>query len=118
MNALGGFRMKRIITTFGDFHTGDEIADAVGRYGLALARIRDTDVVDVPFVTEDGTVDRLELRIGWLVDIGIARNGRAGIAVIEPETVEQLTDHALAIERSGVPSVEEDDAWALWEYEL
>ena len=60
--------MKTIRTAGGSFLTGTEIADAVTAYGLALARARDLDVVDIPFVTEAGSVSRAQFRIGWLID--------------------------------------------------
>jgi hypothetical protein len=60
--------MKLIRTSGDSFLTGAEIADAVTTYGLALARARELDVVDIPFVTGDGSVCRAQLRIGWLID--------------------------------------------------
>ncbi len=46
--------MKTIVTPLGSFPTGTEIADAVTGYALALARARTVDVVDIPFVADDG----------------------------------------------------------------
>ena len=60
--------MKTIRTASSSFFTGTEIADAVTAYGLALARAHDLDVVDIPFVGDDGSINRAEFRIGWLID--------------------------------------------------
>lgn len=60
--------MKTIVTPLGSYLTGTEIADAVSGYGLALARARDLDTVDIPFLTSDGTLSRATIRIGWRVD--------------------------------------------------
>jgi len=73
--------MKIIITTRGSFLTGSEIADAVSTYGLALARMRDLDVVDVPFVTRAGTLSRAQFTIGW---------GAETAAVMAPERDPEL----------------------------
>lgn len=112
--------MKRIITTFGDFRTGDDIADAVGRYGLALAKVHETDMVEIPYRSANGDVDRIELRIGWLVDIGIAHGegDRDGEELLEPETVRLLRDTALSVERLGFVPEDLTRFWTKWEYDL
>lgn len=115
--------MKRILTTFGGFQTGDDIADAVAGYALALARTHETDFVDIPYRSARGAVERLKLRIGWLVDIGVAREGdpQGGFddeELVELDTVQQLNEHALALQ--GLEFVPQNAArsWLEWEYEL
>ena len=115
--------MKRILTTFGGFPTGDDIADAVAGYALALARAHETDFVDIPYRSAQGAVERLELRIGWLVDIGVVRDGDPRIGfdgeeLVELDTVRQLNEHALALQ--GLEFVPQDAvrSWPKWEYEL
>ena len=110
--------MKRIVTTIGDFRTGDDIADAIGRYCLALARAHETDLVEFPYRDPRGDVDRIELRIGWLVDIGIAHDGGVGDELVEPDTVRQLRDTALAVERLGFVPEDLSRFWTKWEYDL
>ena len=61
--------MKTIVTAYGSFATGSDVADAVTRYGVALARRQAIDVVDVPFVTADGRTGRVQLRVGWLCEM-------------------------------------------------
>jgi hypothetical protein len=60
--------MKAIVSRAGTFRTGDEIADAIMTYSLALARHREVDVVDFPFISEQGSRERVQLMIGWMAD--------------------------------------------------
>lgn len=60
--------MKLLTTRAGAYRTGSDIADAVLRYDLALARKQDVDLVDVPFVNDDGDVHRVEFTVGWQRD--------------------------------------------------
>lgn len=83
--------MKTVITTSGSFLTGGELADAVAAYGLALARARELDVVDIPFVTADGAPRRVQLRIGWRIDTAVTGDERWNGDLTEPETVIDLT---------------------------
>ena len=59
--------MKTIVTAYGSFATGTDLADAVTRYGVALARRQAMDVVDVQFVTADGRTGRVQLRVAGCV---------------------------------------------------
>lgn len=79
--------MKTVITGGKSFLTGGEIADAITAYGLALARVRDLDVVDIPFVSADGSVHRAQLRIGWMIDTIITSNGQSLDDLIEADTI-------------------------------
>ena len=98
--------MKTIGTAFGAFLTGTEIADAVTAYGLALARIRALDVVDIPFVAGDRSVQRVQLRIGWMVEILVTSDGRTVDELIEPDTILDLISksRALAQRRDATPA--------------
>ena len=118
-----GYLMKRILTTFGGFQTGDDIADAVAGYALALARAHETDLVDVPYRSASGGVERLELRIGWLVDIGVVQDGvppegTEGEEPSEPDTVRQLREYTLAVEGLGFVPQKAARSWPKWEYDL
>ena len=79
--------MKTIITTRGSFLTGSEIADAVTTYGLALARMRDLDVVDVPFVTPVGTLSRAQFTIGWGADTATVMAPEQDAELFEIDTI-------------------------------
>jgi hypothetical protein len=56
--------MKLLNVGGGSYLTGSDIADAVLRYGLVLAKRRDIDLVDIPFVV-GGRVKRAAFMIGW-----------------------------------------------------
>ena len=63
-----GLQMKLLTNRNGSYLTGDDLADAVLHYGLALARRREMDIVDIPFLAADGSVHRVQLTVGWNVD--------------------------------------------------
>ena len=86
--------MKTIVTTTGSFLTGTEIADAVTAYGLALARARRSDVIDIPFITADGSESRVELRIGWLVETVATAVDEPAEELLEIDTIIDLLDRA------------------------
>ena len=109
--------MKRIVMSFGDFLTGDEIADAVSRYSLALAKTHQTEVVDIPYRSTPGRVERVRLQIGRLVDIGVADDREGGRELLEPETVQLIQESADALKRVGSLG-EEPRSWTRWEYDL
>ena len=92
--------MKTIITKSGSFLTGTEIADAVTAYGLALARVRELDVVDIPFVVADGSFHRVQLRIGWLIETVVTSGRQWPDELIEVDTILDLLDKAHALSRS------------------
>lgn len=96
--------MKTIVTSTGSFVTGDEIADAVAAYGLALARARRTDVVDIPFLARDGSLSRVKLRIGWLEEtISTAEENRHE-ELLEIDTIIDLLDRAGALSARNAPN--------------
>jgi hypothetical protein len=92
--------MKTIVTAGESFRTGSEIADAVTGYGLALARIRDLDVVEIPYIAKNGTVYRAQLRIGWLIDMVVTFDDRVTDELIEADTIFGILAKTRAIERS------------------
>jgi hypothetical protein len=107
--------MKRILTSFGSFCTGDDIARATSRYSLALARTHDTDTVDIPFLAGDGTIQRIEMRIGWLVDIAVAEERAGEVEVVEPQTVRDMDERTDAV--AGRLMRHEGDGFS-WDYDL
>ncbi len=79
--------MKLLTTHNGSYLSGTEIVDAVLAYGLALARRGDLDVVDVPFVDDEGEVRRVELTVGWQTDVLAISSIAPGEELLEPQTV-------------------------------
>lgn len=96
--------MKTIVTTTGSFLTGTEIADAVTAYGLALARARRSDVIDIPFITADGSTSRVELRIGWLVETVATTVDGPADELLEIDTIIDLLDRAGLLTHTSAPN--------------
>lgn len=87
--------MKTITTGSSTFLTGSDIADAVLHYGLALARVHQVDLVDIPVVEADGGEGRAGFTVGWLSSVSTTTAHE-----VEPELREQRTVDALA-DRAG-----------------
>jgi len=92
-----GCYMKTIHTGCGSFLTGGEIADAVSGLGLALARVRDLDVVDIPFVAVDGAVSRAQFRIGWQIDTVVTDDGLSSDELIDVHAIFDLLERTQAL---------------------
>ena len=110
--------MKTIVTARESFRTGSEIADAVTGYGLALARIRDLDVVEIPYIAENGAVHRAQLRIGWLIDTVVTFDDGVADELIEADTIFDILAKTRAIDRpparrapTGVGKLPERTNW-------
>lgn len=110
--------MKRVITSFGAFCTGDAVADAMSRYALALARAHDTDLVEIPYLDDDDVARRLELRVGWLVEIGIVPEAGHGDELLDHDTVERLDELTRSVRRSHVGDDDVSASWSSWDFEL
>ena len=107
--------MKHIVMSIGTFRTGDLLAEAVGRYALALAHAYDSAVVDVPYLSADGTLQRAELRVGWLVDIGIVTADGDEEDVVDPDALRILVDCCDELERDRWRQLPPEQSWAYWE---
>jgi hypothetical protein len=79
--------MKLLTNRNGSYLTGTEIADAVLRYGLALAKRQDVDIVDVPFVDSEGRIRRVELMVGWHSDTTATSDSGPTHELIEVDTI-------------------------------
>jgi len=101
--------MKLLTTSVGSYLTGTAIADAVLRYGLTLAKRRDVDIVDIPYLGEDGEVRRARFTIGWRYDIQATTQPTFGAELVEAGTAFALEGKAgsLAAVRAGEFSSEE-----------
>ena len=66
-----GASVKLLTNSSGAYLTGDDIADAVVTYGVALANEQRVDLVDVPFIRTDdhGAVGNVTLTVGWRVSM-------------------------------------------------
>ena len=109
--------MKLITNRTGSYLTGDELADAAMQYGLALARMRDLDIVDLPFVTVDGVVLRVQLTVGWGSDTTVTttRNRQEELVEVDTEMRLRASADALTTVR-GHPFTEEELSAIQWEF--
>ncbi|WP_159605483.1 hypothetical protein [Agromyces humi] len=91
--------MKLITSRVGSFLTGNEIADAVMRYGLALARKQQLDLIEIPFVSTDGSVRRAQFLIGWQLETAAISRVEQSDELVEADTAQLLNAKA---DRVGV----------------
>lgn len=93
--------MKLLINRLGAFLTGSDLADAVLHYGLALARRRELDLVDVPYRRDDGSIARVRMTIGWRAEtssVDFAPSREALDELVEPDTTLAMYDKASSID--------------------
>ncbi|MEF3402365.1 hypothetical protein [Agromyces sp. CCNWLW203] len=90
--------MKLLINRLGSFLTGDDLADAVLDYGLALARQRQLDLVEVPYRGDDGSIARVRMTVGWCADTTSVESASSREAhddeLVEPDTTLAMYDKA------------------------
>lgn len=108
--------MKIITNRTGSYLTGDDLADATMQYGLALARMRDLDVIDIPFVSPAGVVLRVQLTVGWGADTAVTTtfNRHEELIEIDTELRMRASADALTTVRAH-PFTEEELAELQWE---
>jgi hypothetical protein len=101
--------MKTLKTRVGTYVTGDDVADAVLSYSLALARLQRLDLVDLPFRAENGDLARVQLRVGWMVDMDAVNDGERKPELIEPAVIDDLKAREVALQSHGdTPLVAEE----------
>ena len=84
--------MKVLSNTVGSFLTGSAIADAVMALNLALTRHHQVDIVDIPFIDSQGDQSRVQLAVGWHVELVTQTHPSAMEELLEPETTRNFTD--------------------------
>jgi hypothetical protein len=82
--------MKLLTNSAGSYLTCDEIADAVLHYGLVLAKRRDIDIVDVPFLNAQRAICRVEMTIGWQSDTTAVSDASPTDELFEADTIVAL----------------------------
>ena len=108
--------MKTISIKSASFLTGSEIAEAVLRYGLALAQTRRVDLVDIPVMSPDGGTRRACFMVGWLVDAATttAIGAPEQEELKEPATVMDLQGRAASVGVIRARPFTPEDAGAVW----
>lgn len=116
--------MKLLINRLGSYLTGDDLADAVLNYGLALARQRQLDLVDVPYRRNDGSIARVRMTVGWRSDTTSVEFASSREAhddeLVEPDTTLAMYDKASSIDAppATVFSVTEATTQLDWDVDL
>jgi hypothetical protein len=88
--------MKMLTVGGGSFLTGSAIADAVLRYGLALAKRRDIDLVEIPYLAGGGAIRRAEFMIGWRQNVQAVTRPIHGDELVEVATTFAIDGKAAA----------------------
>lgn len=88
--------MKMLTVGGGSYLTGSAIADAVLRYGLALAKRRDIDLVEIPYLTGGGAIRRAEFTIGWRHNVQAVTRPLHGDELVEVATTFAIDGKAAA----------------------
>ena len=98
--------MKRIFHPGGSIVTGSALADAVMLYAEALSNRRETDVVDIPVISDDGSPGRAQFLIGASSQLVSVTSADGLAELTETATTEAL--HLKVIGGGRPPS----SAWA------
>ena len=107
--------MKLLTVGGGVYLTGSAIADAVLRYGLALSKRRDVDIVEIPYVAEYGDVRRAEFTIGWRHKVQAVTQAFEGEELVEVGTTFALDERTAATRIArGLPFTAEEAAELNW----
>ena len=111
--------MKLLSNSAGAYLTGDDIADAVLRYGAALANEQRVDLVDVPYVRTDdhGSIGTVRLSVGWQIDVNAAHHPGEHAELSDHPVLMDLMTRAQSLHSSGDTPLTEDDIAFLAEME-
>jgi hypothetical protein len=101
--------MKTLNTQHGSYLTGNEIADAVMHYALVLSKERDIDIVDVPFLSDDGVIRRVQLTIGWQIGTTAISTFEPADELLEADTILSLNAKAKAAGRVRAQAFSAED---------
>jgi hypothetical protein len=84
--------MKRIFHSGGSIVTGTDLADAVMLYAEALGNRHETDLVDIPVVTEDGGAGRAQILIGASSQLMSVTSADGVLELVEAATTDAIRD--------------------------
>jgi hypothetical protein len=108
--------MKLLTNRNGSYLTGDDLADAVLHYGLALARKQEMDIVDIPFLASDGAVHRVQLTVGWNVETTATSSSDPGDELVESDTTRAMNAKADSMDiMQGHPFSRDEIARMHWQ---
>jgi hypothetical protein len=100
---MKGVEVKLLSNRSGAYLTGDEIANAVTSYGIALANVRRVDFVDIPYVVTDdhGAVGNVRLTVGWRSELNSTTHHGEGAELHDSVLLSDLRARTSALHPSG-----------------
>jgi hypothetical protein len=84
--------MKRIFHSGGSVVTGSDLADAVMLYAEALGNRHETDLVDIPVVTENGSSGRAQILIGSSSQLMSVTSDDGVLELVDAATTNAIRD--------------------------
>jgi hypothetical protein len=107
--------VKLLVTRYAAYLTGDDVADAVMAYDLALSRAQKLDVVAMPFIDAADVRREAQFTVGWQMDTStISQSDRDGGELEDSVLVDHLAMKASALGQYTGKPFEADDAPAEW----
>ncbi len=115
--------MKLLSNSAGAYLTGDDIADAVLRYGAALSNAQRVDLIDIPYVRTDDheRVDSVRFSVGWQIALNAAHHHAEGVELVDHPFLLELSTRARFLHpRGDTPLAPEDVSFlgAMEEFDL
>lgn len=87
--------MMRVFHTSGSILTGSDLGSALLNYSRALANRRQTDLVDIPILNEDGTRAHAQVLVGYCSPLmGVASVSDAP-ELVDPAEVDFLVQRSI-----------------------
>lgn len=101
--------MKRIFYASGSVVTGDRTAEAVLRYAQVLAQRSGSDVIDIPVLSDGGTVGRAQLLIGPVSELMVVTEVPRHAEFDDEETLARIDFRIEGLLRPKAQPVDESD---------
>jgi hypothetical protein len=101
--------MKLLTNGTGAYLTGDRIADAVVRLGVALSNEQRVDVVEIPYRAPHGGVEQALLTIGWQTHVNAETRSDVADELVDHGAVQALVAQAHRLVPSGDTPMSRDE---------
>ena len=101
--------MKLLTNGTGAYLTGDRIADAVVRLGVALSNEQRVDVVEIPYRASHGGVEQALLTIGWQTHVNAETRSDLADELVDHGAVQALVARAHRLVPHGDTPMSRDE---------
>ncbi|MCO5952536.1 hypothetical protein [Microbacterium yannicii] len=101
--------MKFLTNGTGTYLTGDRIADAVVRLGIALSNEQRVDVVEIPYRAAHGGIEQAMLTIGWQTRVNAETHSTAGDELVDHRAVQAIVAQAHRLVPHGDTPMSRDE---------